>query len=167
MSVVKLVSCLGLLVCALVMTACGHQGITDAQVRNQVRKFMHPPGAAWTIVSVSSCSRSGGTNEWRCHVRARMPRSTDAFIPNVVKTVDLEVTASCAGKRCELARNDWTAFAPMNAAAKAVINDWYDGGIDHPHSCAAVKAAISLLPVDGGTYSTARRDLEAYEHKVC
>lgn len=56
---------------------------------------------------------------------------------------------------------------PVPAAAwKAVIRDWYDGGIDHRHSCAAVEAAIHHLPVDA-TYSSAHDDLTAYAHTVC
>jgi hypothetical protein len=88
-------------------------------------------------------------------------------VPSASQTVNLTVLASCTAKRCELSRNDWTAYARLNTPLwKAVINDWYDGGIDHSHSCAAVKTAISHLPVDAA-YSSARDDLEAYARKVC
>lgn len=127
---------------------------------------MHPPGANWTIVGVPSCKRNDN-EEWQCHVIASMPQMTDAFVPMAGKRIDLTVRASCSATRCELSRNDWTVYASFGSAPwKAVINDWYNGGIDHSHSCAAVKVAISHLPVGGGP-SSARNDFEAYERKVC
>jgi hypothetical protein len=57
--------------------------------------------------------------------------------------------------------------ATRNSAWKKVINDWwFDGGIDHPHSCAAVREAVAHLPMST-MYSTVRPDLQAYERKVC
>jgi hypothetical protein len=52
-------------------------------------------------------------------------------------------------------------------AAAPVITDWIHGGIDHKHSCAAVKAAISPLPTNSSAYSTVNEDLAAYARKVC
>ena len=49
---------------------------------------------------------------------------------------------------------------------KAVLWDWYDGRISHPHSCGAVVVATSHLPIDA-TYSTANADLGRYAAKVC
>jgi hypothetical protein len=53
------------------------------------------------------------------------------------------------------------------SAWHSVISDWYDGGIDHHHSCAAVRAAIAHLPVDFVGPSTAKADLHAYARTVC
>jgi hypothetical protein len=51
---------------------------------------------------------------------------------------------------------------------KGVLGDWIaDGRIDHPHSCAAVRAAVEHLPSSPPTYSTIGDDLRAYETKVC
>jgi len=53
------------------------------------------------------------------------------------------------------------------AAWKAVLHDWYDGHMDHWHSCQAVLEAIRHLPVDGPIYSTIGLDLKAYARGVC
>ncbi len=50
---------------------------------------------------------------------------------------------------------------------KAVLNDWYDGRMDHWHSCAAMREAIRHLPNDPGAYSTVFLDLQAYARGVC
>jgi hypothetical protein len=63
------------------------------------------------------------------------------------------------------------ANAPTRAASpaawKAVLHDWYDGHMDHWHSCRAVLEAIRHLPVDGPIYSTIGLDLKAYARGVC
>jgi len=56
---------------------------------------------------------------------------------------------------------------PTSVRWKSVIDDWFHGGIDHKHSCAAVKAAILHLPQDPLEYSTVNEDLAAYERVVC
>jgi hypothetical protein len=145
--------------CAFVVAACAHQGFTEGGIRGEVMRIMSPR-ANLKVVSVPSCAKGARTNEWQCRVRVRMRTTGEAF--------DLAVIASCAAKRCVLEHTTaWTGYAPTHVPWKAVINDWYDGGIDHPHSCAAVIAAISHLPMDGGVYSTVRPDLYAYERKVC
>jgi hypothetical protein len=53
------------------------------------------------------------------------------------------------------------------SAWKAVLNDWYDGRMDHWHSCAAVMEAIRHLPADPPVYSTVELDLKAYARGVC
>jgi hypothetical protein len=50
---------------------------------------------------------------------------------------------------------------------KSVIRDSYDGRIDYPHRCAAVREAIRHLPVDPPIASTVLYDLRAYERTVC
>ncbi len=80
------------------------------------------------------------------------------------KRFDLTVIASCAAKKCELARNDWTGYGPSDAPWIAVINDFYDGGIDHRHSCSAVRAAVHHLQDDAPEVGAGIR---AYERKVC
>jgi hypothetical protein len=153
---VKFVSCTLILASALLAAACGHQGMTESTVRTQVRRFMSLPGGYLKIVAVPSCAKADRKNEWQCRVRVLMPSNGDRF--------DLTVTASCAAKRCELARNDWTGYGPSNAPWIAVINDWYDGGIDHRHSCSAVRAAVDHLPKDAPEVGAGIR---AYERKVC
>lgn len=57
---------------------------------------------------------------------------------------------------------------PVSAAAwKAVLSDWYDGRMDHWHSCRAVREALRHLPADPVAYSTVFVDLEAYARGVC
>lgn len=53
------------------------------------------------------------------------------------------------------------------SAWRAVFRDWYDGHMDHWHSCAAVREALRHLPSDGPIYSTVALDLRAYERGVC
>jgi hypothetical protein len=66
------------------------------------------------------------------------------------------------------ARPSTTPARPGSAAAwKAVLNDWYDGHMDHWHPCAAVLEAIRHLPADPATYSTVELDLQAYARGVC
>lgn len=50
---------------------------------------------------------------------------------------------------------------------KNVIDDWYDGRIDHWHRCATVREAIRHLPTDPPAYSTVVTDLHAYAKAVC
>lgn len=52
------------------------------------------------------------------------------------------------------------------AAWVSVINDYFNGGIDHSHSCAALAAAIAHTPAEGG-HSTVRADLDAYTRGAC
>jgi hypothetical protein len=72
--------------------------------------------------------------------------------------VTLLVLSGCGTKH-----SDAQAKAPW----MKVIDDRYDGAIDHRHSCAAVREAIAHLPSHAVTYGHFREDLEAYERKVC
>jgi hypothetical protein len=69
------------------------------------------------------------------------------------------------------ARNDVRANEPLRRVStadwKAVFNDWYDGRMDHWHSCAAIREALRHLPSDGPIYSTIGIDLQAYALGVC
>jgi hypothetical protein len=42
---------------------------------------------------------------------------------------------------------------------KTVINDWYDGHIDHRYPITCYRQALSHLPEDVSTYSSARDDI--------
>ncbi len=42
---------------------------------------------------------------------------------------------------------------------KTVINDWYDGHIDHTYPIPCYRQALSHLPEDVSTYSSARDDI--------
>jgi hypothetical protein len=50
---------------------------------------------------------------------------------------------------------------------KLVLNDWYDGRVDHWHRCAAVREAVRHLPSTPPMYSTVYDDLRAYATAVC
>jgi hypothetical protein len=53
--------------------------------------------------------------------------------------------------------------APAGAAApcwKQLINDWYDGKIDHVYAPACYTEAIDHLPQDVSTYSSAKDDIK-------
>jgi hypothetical protein len=55
------------------------------------------------------------------------------------------------------------AAAPAAAATpcwKALINDWFDGRIDHTYPPACYTQAIAHLPRDVSTYSSAKDDIE-------
>jgi hypothetical protein len=43
---------------------------------------------------------------------------------------------------------------------QAVINDWYDGKIDHTYPTSCYQGAIQHLPTDVKTYSSAKDDIE-------
>jgi hypothetical protein len=79
----------------------------------------------------------------------------------------MSITTTCAANRCEVTSAKSAEYGPTYVRWKAVINDWFAGGITHDHSCAAVKAAISHLPANSAAYSTVNEDLAAYERKVC
>jgi hypothetical protein len=51
--------------------------------------------------------------------------------------------------------------------AKAVITDWYvDGVFNSPHRCAAVRAAINLVP-NSLIYSKILKDTRSLERRTC
>jgi hypothetical protein len=50
---------------------------------------------------------------------------------------------------------------------KNLINDWYDGRIDHWYRCAVVREAIKHLPTSPPTFSTVREDFDSYARAVC
>jgi hypothetical protein len=64
------------------------------------------------------------------------------------------------------AHRSLTTTTATAAEWKAVIKDFLDGGIDHRHSCSAVRGALARLPTPTA-YSTAQDELHAYEAKVC
>src|SRR5215467_12146146 len=56
--------------------------------------------------------------------------------------------------------------APATAAVpcwKALINDWFDGQIDHIYPITCYRQAIAHLPQDVRSYSSARDDIERAE----
>jgi hypothetical protein len=160
----KVVSCIGIAACALAAAACGHQGVSERQVRAAVLRFVKAPPERVQIVAGPSCEKNERANDWRCRVAVRVPDNTDA---PTVHGVNRSLITSCVAKRCEVIGAKSAEYGPSNVRWKAVINDWYHGGINHQHSCAAVQAAISHLPTTGITYGTVREDLSAYERKVC
>jgi hypothetical protein len=65
---------------------------------------------------------------------------------------------------CGHSRDDRTAVSPSEW--KAVVRDSYDGRIDKPHRCAAVREAFERIPHDV-TGSSIPDLLLAYEKRVC
>jgi len=79
------------------------------------------------------------------------------------------VAAGCSGHR-PVAIDQTRRPVVTRAAWQAVINDWFHGGIDHGHSCSAVRVAITHLSEEGDVLHPerdVRGDLEAYERSVC
>jgi hypothetical protein len=74
----------------------------------------------------------------------------------------LLIVAGCGGHE-----RHFVSHPPPATPWRSVINDWYDGRIDQPHSCGAVRTAIRHLPASPDTTSTAKQDLEAYAKTVC
>jgi len=75
-----------------------------------------------------------------------------------VTTLRITAIAALAGLFLVLA-----TAAPAAAATpcwKALINDWYDGKIDHTYPRACYTQAINHLPRDVTTYSSAKDDIE-------
>ena len=59
-----------------------------------------------------------------------------------------------------------TTTTPATAAVpccKALINDWFDGHIDHVYPVACYRQAIAHLPQDVRSYSSAKDDIERAE----
>jgi len=59
-----------------------------------------------------------------------------------------------------------TTTTPASAAVpcwKALINDWFDGHIDHIYPVACYRQAIAHLPQDVRSYSSAKDDIERAE----
>jgi hypothetical protein len=98
-----------------------------------------------------------------------MPDPNAPHNPTAHRRFGLIVRTTCVGERCQLSRNQVTAYPPPNAV-KAVITDWFHGGINHRHSCAAVHAALAMLPEEGDVRHAergVRNDLQTYARTVC
>jgi hypothetical protein len=52
-----------------------------------------------------------------------------------------------------------TAASAATPCWKTLLNDWYDGHIDHTYPIACYHAAIAHLPTDVQTYSSAKEDI--------
>ena len=94
-------------------------------------------------------------------------RIPDNMNAPTVRGFNVSLTTSCTEMRCEVTSAKSSKYGPTNVRWQGVIIDWIHGGINHKHSCAAVKAAISHLPTNSSIYSTVNEDLAAYERKVC
>ena len=157
-----MVVALGATALATVASVCGHNGVSEQNVRAAVIRFVDAPKEKVQFVSGPLCERDSQT--WRCVVGVRIPDDTNA---PTVRGSSVSLTTSCTTNRCEVTSAKSSRYGPTNVRWKAVVTDWLDGGINHKHSCAAVKAAILRLPTDSLTYSSVNNDLAAYESKAC
>ena len=116
------------------------------------RRFIR---AAWPDDSLTGATH--GLHEAGVTVDQAMRR----LVPLSIAAI---VLAGCAGPR----EAHLTDRVVTDAQVKAVFDDWYDGGLTDPHSCAAVVVASSKLPEGGGAvYSTVAADLAGYAARVC
>jgi hypothetical protein len=88
------------------------------------------------------------------------------LVVSVCFAATILLVAGCGAKHSRARLKDDVVVARAKAPWQKVIDDWYDGRIDHRHSCRAVQEAINQLPFDAYT-GTARGDLNAYARKVC
>lgn len=52
------------------------------------------------------------------------------------------------------------AHASTKPCWKQVLEDWYDGRIDHVYACDCYREALLHLPTDHPTYSSAKTDIQ-------
>jgi hypothetical protein len=125
-------------------------------------------------------NRSDGVDplmgEARERQRRRRQRMVGAVIVAVVVSGILILTRSaCSESNNGAASGSQHAVTTaVNAAppvalseTRAVITDWYvDGVFNSPHRCAAVRAAINLLP-NSLIYSKILKDTRSLERRTC
>jgi hypothetical protein len=114
--------------------------------------------------------------EARERQQRRRQRMAGAIIMAVVVAGILILTRSACSESNKRASSgsQHAATTAVNAAppvalseTRAVITDWYvDGVFNSPHRCAAVLAAIKLLP-NSLIYSKILRDTRSLEHRTC
>jgi hypothetical protein len=89
--------------------------------------------------------------------RDRTPLHASRIGPSAVKSLLIALAAA-------LALAAFGTAAPASAATpcwKALINDWFDGRIDHVYPKACYYAALGHLPKDVDYYSSAKEDILA------
>jgi hypothetical protein len=96
--------------------------------------------------------QSGFTRALRSQTRA------GASINIAVTSIRLAAIAVFAG--LVLALGTAAPAAAGTPCWKALINDWFDGHIDHTYPRACYTQAIHHLPTDVATYSSAKDDIE-------
>ena len=158
----RVVIALGVTALATIASGCGHNRVSEQNVRAAVIRFVNAPKERVQFVSGPLCEKDSQT--WQCVVGVRIPDDLNA---PTLRGSSVSLTTSCTTNRCEVTSVKSSKYGPTNVRWTAVITDWLDGGINHKHSCAAVKAAILRLPTDSLTYSTVNDDLAAYESKAC
>ena len=124
--------------------------------------------------------RSGGVDpligEARERQQRRRQRMARAVLRAVVVAGILILTRSACSESNKRASggSQHAVTTAVNAAppvarseTRAVITDWYvDGIFNSPHRCAAVRAAINMLP-NSLIYSKILRDTRSLEHRTC
>ena len=125
-------------------------------------------------------NRSGGAHplmgEARERQQRRRQRMAGAVVVAVVVAGILILTRSgCSESNKGVSSGSQHAVTTaVNAAppvalseARAVIHDWYvDGVFNSPHRCAAVRAAINVIP-NSLVYSQILKDTRSLEHRTC
>jgi hypothetical protein len=125
-------------------------------------------------------NRSGGLDplmgEARERQQRRRQRMAGAVVIAVVVAGILILTRSACSESNKGASNgsQHAVTTAVNAApplalseTRAVITDWYvDGVFNSPHRCAAVRAAINLIP-NSRVYSRILRDTRLLERRTC
>jgi len=125
-------------------------------------------------------NRSGGVDplmgEARERQQRRRQRMAGAVVVAVVVAGILTLTRSACSESNKGASNgsQHAVTTAVNAVppvarseTRAVITDWYvDGVFNSPHRCAAVRAAINLIP-NSVVYSKILKDTRSLEHRTC
>ena len=83
-----------------------------------------------------------------------------AVISTNAAVTSLRITAIAALAGLFLVLGTAAPAAAATPCWKALINDWYDGKIDHVYPRACYTQAINHLPRDVTTYSSAKDDIE-------
>ncbi len=130
---------------------------------------------------------NGGSLRLRLHDNYFLGGSPELYMPPFKNFPYFVVAYDSVGKEVARRRlespalllmNGWKAYSrayttwkqggPVSARErKQVIDDWFDNGkMDHVHRCAAVRAAIGVLPTDQ-RFASARDALAAHARHIC
>lgn len=170
---------LGLLAAGLLLAGCGGSARPDVV---RIETFPVPEGPGLLVAAATAARGVVPLSA----IESAIPRSLPANPPQTCK-FGPSVQVTLAGGRvmtygpCERppaierlrhallrAANQQPRHGSVTSLAwKSVLKDWYDGGMNEWHSCAAMREAIRHLPSSPPMYSTVYGDLRAYAEAVC
>jgi hypothetical protein len=172
-----------LVVLALLASGCGHSTCSANIRRIEISPWPEGPRL------IASTDTAGGrallakvekaipgafppNRAQQCHlgttIRIQLGQETYAFGPcQIPKAIEKLRQMLIAAAISQQGLANEPARTVTRAEWQAVFKDWYDGKMDHWHSCAAVREAIRHLPADGVVYSTIGLDLDSYARGVC